>query len=197
MNEARPSPTRCRPPSRGREGRTSKREARPPEPGIGGSAALSSPPAPARSAGVLRRAAYGAPGSPARLLFRPRQRSGLQLRFARNAAATGPALPSMRPTPPARPQALQLERRSVAVAVGQRVRHSARRGRRPLDVWKGDRSGARWSTELNAVDLDVVALAGALEHVVERVASVAERVGSVGNDDRRLELHARSIARPR
>jgi hypothetical protein len=100
------------------------------------------------------------------------------------------------PAPPARLQPLQLERRSVAVAVGQRVRHSPRRGRRALDVWKGDRSGARWRTELNAVDLDVVALAGALEHVVERVASVAERVGSVGNDNRRLELHARSIARP-
>jgi hypothetical protein len=33
-----------------------------------------------------------------------------------------------------------------------------------------------------------------LEHVVERLASVAKRVGPVGNDDRRLELHRRSIA---
>jgi hypothetical protein len=35
-----------------------------------------------------------------------------------------------------------------------------------------------------------------LEHVVERSASVAERVGPVGDDDRRLELHTRSIPRP-
>jgi hypothetical protein len=49
---------------------------------------------------------------------------------------------------------------------------------------------------LDAVDLNVLALTSALEHVVERVASVAERVGPVGDDDRRLELHALSIARP-
>jgi hypothetical protein len=90
----------------------------------------------------------------------------------------------------------QLQRRSVALAVGQRVRHSLRRGGRPLDVWKADRTGARRGGELDAVDLDVVALTRALEHVVERAASVAERVGPVGNDDRRLELHTHSIARP-
>jgi hypothetical protein len=47
---------------------------------------------------------------------------------------------------------------------------------------------------LDAVDLDVVALASALQHVVEGVAGVAERVGPVGDDDRRVELHVLSIA---
>src|SRR5687767_7819626 len=90
----------------------------------------------------------------------------------------------------------ELERRSVALAVGQRVRHSLRRGGWPLDVRNADRSRARGRTELDAVDLNVVALTSALEHIVERVASVAEGVGPVGDDDRRLELHALSIARP-
>jgi hypothetical protein len=47
---------------------------------------------------------------------------------------------------------------------------------------------------LDAVDLYVLALTSALEHVVERVAGIAERVGPVGDDDRRVELHALSIA---
>ena len=68
----------------------------------------------------------------------------------------------------------ELERRSVALAVGQRVRHSLRRGWGPLDVWKTDRSGARRGSELDAVDIDVLALTRALEQVVERVARVAE-----------------------
>jgi hypothetical protein len=89
-----------------------------------------------------------------------------------------------------------LERRSAAVAVRQGVRHSLRWGGRPLDVWDADWPGALGRTELDAVDLDVVALTGALEHVVEHAASVAERVGPVGKDDSRLELHTRSIAWP-
>src|SRR5919108_4106756 len=84
---------------------------------------------------------------------------------------------------------------SAGFAVGQRVRHSRRRGGWPLDIWKADRSGARGSTELDAVDLDVVALTRALKHVVESAAGVAERIGPVGDDDRRLELHTGSIAR--
>jgi hypothetical protein len=90
----------------------------------------------------------------------------------------------------------ELVRRSVALAVGQRVRHSLGRGGWPLDVRNADRSRARRRTELDAVDLNVVALSSALEHVVEQVAGVAEGVGPVGDDDRRVELHARSIARP-
>src|ERR687895_1177635 len=90
----------------------------------------------------------------------------------------------------------ELERRSGVLAVGQRVRHSLGRGGWPLDVRNADRSRARRRTELDAVDLNVVALTSAVEHVVERVASVAEGVGPVGDDDRRLELHALSIARP-
>jgi hypothetical protein len=54
------------------------------------------------------------------------------------------------------------------------VRHSLRLGRRPLDVWKRYRPGARGSAELDAVDLNVLTLAGAFEHVVERVAGVTE-----------------------
>ena len=91
----------------------------------------------------------------------------------------------------------ELKRRSVAPAVGQRVRHPLRWGGRPLDVWKADWSGARRGTELDAVDLDIVAFTRAFEHVVERAASVPERISPVGNDDRRLELHTRSIARLR
>src|SRR5215216_416093 len=87
------------------------------------------------------------------------------------------------------------ERRSAALAVGQRMRHSLRRSRRPLNVWKGHRPGARRSAELDAVDLNILTLAGAFEHVVERAAGVTERVGPVGNDDRRLDLHTSSIAR--
>jgi SAM-dependent methyltransferase len=74
--------------------------------------------------------------------------------------------------------------------------HPTRRGGRALDVWKADRPSARRGTQLDAVDLDVVALTRALEQVVERAAGVAEAVGPVGNDNRRLELHASSIARP-
>jgi hypothetical protein len=43
---------------------------------------------------------------------------------------------------------------------------------------------------------NVVALAGPPNDVVERVASVREGVSPVGDDDRRLELHAISIPRP-
>src|ERR687896_1117012 len=75
--------------------------------------------------------------------------------------------------------------------------HPARRGGRALDVWKADRPGARRRTQLDAVDLDVLALTGAPEQVVERAAGVAEAVGPEGDDDRRLELHATSIARRR
>jgi hypothetical protein len=63
------------------------------------------------------------------------------------------------------------ERDSAALAVGQRVRHSLRRGRRPLDVWKGYRPGARRSAEVDAVDLNILTLTGAFEHVVERPAA--------------------------
>jgi hypothetical protein len=84
---------------------------------------------------------------------------------------------------------------SVARAVGQRVRHSLRWVGRPLDVWKADRPGARRRAELDALNLDVLALTGALQQIIERAAGLAEGVGPVGNDDRRLKLHAPSIAR--
>jgi hypothetical protein len=89
----------------------------------------------------------------------------------------------------------EADRRSGALAVGQRVRHSLRRGGRPLYVRQGDGSGARRGAELDAVDLDVFALTGALQHVVDCAASLTERVGPVGNQDCRLDLHGRSIAR--
>src|SRR5215218_6001483 len=54
---------------------------------------------------------------------------------------------------------------SVAVAVGQRVRHSLGRRRWPLDIGKAHRPGARRGAELDAFDLDVLARTGALEHV--------------------------------
>src|ERR671915_392975 len=94
-----------------------------------------------------------------------------------------------------RPELPSLGTVSVARAVGQWMGHPARRGGRALDVWKADRPGARRRTQLDAVDLDVLALTGAPEQVVERAAGVAEAVGPEGDDDRRLELHATSIAR--
>ena len=84
----------------------------------------------------------------------------------------------------------------MALAVGQRVRHPLRGGGRPLDVWKADRPAARRSSDLDAVDVNVVALTRTSKDVVERVASVSERVSPVGDHDRRLKLHAISIARP-
>jgi hypothetical protein len=75
------------------------------------------------------------------------------------------------------------------------VRHPLRRVGRPFDVREADRAGAGRSAELDALDLDVLAVPGAPEHVVERSTGIAERVGSVGDDDRRVELHALSIAR--
>src|ERR687896_1931593 len=96
-----------------------------------------------------------------------------------------------------RPELPSLGTVSVARAVGQWMGHPARRGGRALDVWKADRPRARRRTQLDAVDLDVLALTGAPEQVVERAAGVAEAVGPEGDDDRRLELHATSIARRR
>src|SRR5829696_4574109 len=88
------------------------------------------------------------------------------------------------------------ESASLALAVWQRVRHPLRRGGRPLDVRKADRPAARRSTDLDAVDFNVVALMRTSKDVVERVAGVSERVSPVGQDDRRLKLHAISIAQP-
>ena len=87
------------------------------------------------------------------------------------------------------------QQRSITLAVWQRVRHPLGRGGRPLDVRKADRPAARRSTDLDAVDLNVVALTRTSKDVVERVTSVPERVSPVGDDDRRLKLHAISIAR--
>jgi hypothetical protein len=49
---------------------------------------------------------------------------------------------------------------------------------------------------LDALDFNVVALTRTSKDVVERVAGVSERLSPVGDDDRRLKLHAISIARP-
>jgi hypothetical protein len=74
------------------------------------------------------------------------------------------------------------------------MRDSPRRSWRRLDVRKADRPGAHRCADLHALDLDVIALTGAPEHIVERVTRVAERIGPIGNDDGRLKLHATSIA---
>jgi predicted nuclease with RNAse H fold len=75
------------------------------------------------------------------------------------------------------------------------VGHFLRWVRWPLDVRESDGSRARRRAELDAVDLDVFALAGAPEHVIERPAGVIERVCPVGDNDRCLELHTPIVAR--
>ena len=53
---------------------------------------------------------------------------------------------------------------------------------------KADRRAARWSTDLGAVDFNVVALTRASKDVIEHVAGVSERVSPVGDDDCRLNF---------
>ena len=77
----------------------------------------------------------------------------------------------------------------MRLAVGQRMRHSMRRRRRAFDVWKAHWPSARRGGELDVLDLDILALARPLEHVVERGPGVPERVSPVRNDDCRVELH--------
>jgi hypothetical protein len=58
---------------------------------------------------------------------------------------------------------------------------------------QADRRGGPGRLELDAVDVDVSALGGAAEHVVERLAGLREVRGLQGEHDRRFELHGRIL----
>jgi hypothetical protein len=73
------------------------------------------------------------------------------------------------------------------------VRHLSGRRRRGLDAREAHRSNARRRVQLDALDLDVFALTSTVEHVIERVSCISQRVRSVRDDDCCLKLHSHSI----